>query len=122
VSVCRVEQYLWRNVVRRSTDSFLPFARTLDKRSKAKVANLDVHVRIKEKVAEFQITMDHLMGMHVMAGTDELYHEEPRLWLRKDTTTMEHAHERAVRAELQSHIDILFILKAVEKPNDVGMI
>jgi len=53
---------------------------------------------------------------------DELYHEELFLWLRKETTTMEHTHERAIRAELQSHIDILFILKAVDKPNDVGMI
>jgi hypothetical protein len=62
------------------------------------------------------------MGMHVLAGTDELYHEEPCLWFRKDTTTMEHAHKRAVRAELQSHIDTLFFLKAVDKTNDVGMI
>ena len=85
---------VWRNIVRGSTDSLLPFARTLYKRGKAKVANFDVHVRIKEKVAEFQITMDDLMGAHVMAGTGELYHEEPCLWFRKDTTTMEHAHKR----------------------------
>jgi hypothetical protein len=32
-------------------------------RGKAKVANLDVYVRIKEKVTQFQITMDPLMGM-----------------------------------------------------------
>jgi len=49
---------------------------------------------------------------------DELYHEEPFLWLRKDTTMMEHT---AIRAELQSHIDILFILKAVNKPNNEPM-
>jgi len=60
--------------------------------------------------------------MHVMAGTDELYHEEPRLWLRKDTTVMEHAHEGAVLAELQSHIDILFILEAINKANNVAMV
>jgi hypothetical protein len=35
---------------------------------------------------------------------------------------MEHAHERTVLAELQSHMHILFILKAVEKPDDVGMV
>jgi hypothetical protein len=122
VSVYRVERYFWCNIVRRSTDGLLPFARTLNKRSKAKVANLDVHVRIKEKVAQFQITMDHLMGVHVMAGADQLYHEEPRFWLCKDTTSMEHAHERTVRAELQSHIDILLILEAIDKLNDVAMI
>jgi hypothetical protein len=35
---------------------------------------------------------------------------------------MEHAHERTVGTELQSHVDVLFILKAVEKANDVGMV
>jgi len=60
--------------------------------------------------------------MHVMAGTNKLYHKESSLWLREDTTAMEHAHEGAVRTELQSHIDILIILKAVDKPNDVRMV
>jgi hypothetical protein len=35
---------------------------------------------------------------------------------------MVHAHEGAVQAELPSDIDIFFILKAVDKANDVGMI
>jgi hypothetical protein len=35
---------------------------------------------------------------------------------------MEHAHQRTVRAELQSHIYIVFILEAVDKPNYVGMV
>ena len=44
------------NIVRCSTDGLLPFAGTLDKRGKAKVANLEVHVRIKENVAQLWIT------------------------------------------------------------------
>src|SRR5712671_685750 len=66
--------------------------------------------------------MDDLMGVHVMASTNELYHEEPRLGFGKDATAMKHAHERAIRAEFQGHIDILFIFETVKKPNDVGMV
>jgi hypothetical protein len=57
-----------------------------------------------------------------MAGANQLHHEKPRLWLRKDATAMEHAHQRTIGAELEGHIDVLFILKTVNEPNDVGMV
>jgi hypothetical protein len=122
VSIRGVEQYLRGNVVWCTTNGLLPLARTLNQRGKTKVADLDIHITIKEKVPELQITMDDLMGMHVMTGTDELYHKESRLRLCEHTTAMEHAHERPVGTKLQSHVDILFVLKAVEKANDVGMV
>ncbi len=72
VSVRGVEQYLWCNVVWRATDGLLPLAGTLDKRSQAKVANLDVHVCIEKKVAKLKVTVDDLMCVHIVAGTNEL--------------------------------------------------
>jgi hypothetical protein len=121
-SVCRVEQYLQHNIIRCSTNGLLPFAGTLDKCGNAKATNLDTHVRIEEKIVQFQIKMDHLVGMHVMASADELYHKEPRLWPPKDATAIEHAHERPILVELQSHIDILLIFEAIDKSNDVAMV
>jgi hypothetical protein len=121
-SVCRVEKHLQYNIIRCSTNGLLPFAGTLDKCGKAKAANLDIHVRIEEKIVQFQIRMDHLVGMHVMASTGELYHKEPRLWPPKYATTMEHAHERPILVELQSHIDILLIFEAIDKSNGVAMV
>jgi hypothetical protein len=35
---------------------------------------------------------------------------------------VQHAHERAVGAELKGHIDVLFIFKTIHKTNDVGMV
>ena len=122
VSVCSVEQYLWGNIVRRAADSLLPLARVLDERGETKVTNLDVHIGIKEEVPKLKIAMDHLMGVHVMAGANELYHKESRFRLCEDTTTVKHVHERPIGAELQSHVDILFILEAVNEPNDVGVV
>jgi hypothetical protein len=72
VSVRGVEQYLWRNVVRRATNRFLPLAGALNKRGQTKVADFDVHVRVKEKVAKLEVTVDDLVGVHVVAGANEL--------------------------------------------------
>ena len=100
VSVRGVEQYLWGDIVRRAANSLLPLARALDKRGETEVTNLDVHVAVKEQVPKLQITMDHLVGVHVMAGTNELYHKESRFRLCEDTTTVDHVHERAIGTEL----------------------
>jgi hypothetical protein len=35
---------------------------------------------------------------------------------------MEHAHERPILVELQSHIDILLIFEAIDKSNGVAMV
>ena len=90
--------------------------------SRDKVTNLDVHIDIKEEVPKRQITMDHLMGVHVMAGANELCHKESRFRLCEDTMTVKHVHERPIGTELQSHVDVLFILEAVDEPNDVGVV
>jgi hypothetical protein len=66
--------------------------------------------------------MDDLVDMHIMAGTNELYHKESCLWLCEYTMAMEHVHKRTVETELQSHVDILFVLKAAEKVNNVEMV
>lgn len=122
MSIRGVEQYLWCDVVGRTTDGLLPLAGTLNERGKTKVADLDVHVGIEEKVAKLQITVNDLMSMHIMAGTNELYHEKSGFRLGKNATVVQHAHERAVGAELKGHIDVLFIFKTIHKTNDVGMV
>jgi hypothetical protein len=122
VSVRGVEQYLWCDIVGRATNGLLPLAGTLNKRGKAKVTNLDVHVCIKEKIAKLQITVDDLMGMHVMAGTNKLYHEKSGFRFGKDATVVQHTHKRTVGAEFQGHIDVRFILEAVYKTDNVRMV
>jgi hypothetical protein len=97
VSIRGVEQNLWRDIVGRATDGLLPLARTFDKSSQTKVADFSVHVRMKEKVAELEVTVDDLVGVHIVASTNELNHEELSLWLCKDATVVKHIHERATR-------------------------
>ena len=42
----------------------------------AKVANLDVHVPLEEQIPELEATVEDLVGVNVVAGADELDHEE----------------------------------------------
>jgi hypothetical protein len=94
----------------------------LDKGSQTKFADFDVHVRVKEKVAKLQVTVDDLVNVHVVAGTNKLNHKKSGLWLCEDATTVEHVHERAVGTKLKGHVNVLFILEAVYEPNDVRVV
>ena len=107
VPICSVEQYLWGNIVWRAADSLLPLTRTLDKRCETKVTSFAIHIAIKdlEQVPKLKTMMDHLVGVHVEAGTNEWYHKELRFQLCEDTTAVEHAHDRANGTELWGHVD-----------------
>lgn len=48
VPIRSIKQHLGGNIVWRATDSFLSFTGVLDQGSKTEVADLDVHVRVKE--------------------------------------------------------------------------
>ena len=86
------------------------------------VANLDVHVLVKEDVAELEVTVDDLMSVHVMACANELDHVESGLGFREAFPPAEHIHERAVVAELECHVDVVFVFEAFLETNDVGML
>ena len=99
VAIGSVEKDFGGDIIGRSTNSLLLFPRVLDESGKTKVANLDVHVHVKEDVAEFQVAVDNLVVVHVVAGTKELNHEVSRLWFGETLAAAEQVHEGAVVAE-----------------------
>jgi hypothetical protein len=121
VSVRGVELYLWRNIVLRAADDFLPFARALDERGQAKVPDFDVLVHVKEDIAKLYVVVYDLVGAHAVAGTDKSSYEKPDLWLC-ETDEVEHVHTRATRTKHKNRVDVLFILETNYEPNDVGMV
>ena len=96
--------------------------RALNKGCQTKVPNFDIHVRIKEKIAKFEVAVDDLVGVHVVAGTNKLNYEKPSLWLCEYMTMVEHVHESVTRTKLKGHVHILLILEMVCEANDVGMV
>ena len=76
---------------------------------------------LHKDVAEFEVTVDDLVGVHIVTSTDELYHEETGLGLGEPSSAAEHVHERAVVAELEGHVDVIGVLEAFLELDDVGM-
>jgi hypothetical protein len=75
----------WCNIVRRAADGLLLLPGALDKHTKTKVPDFDVHVHVKEKVAKLEVAVDNLVGVHVVAGADKLNHEKLGPWFCEDT-------------------------------------
>ena len=117
-----IEEHLRGDIVRRPTYRLLPLAGVLNESRKPKVANLDVHIRIQEEVAKFQIPVDDLVGVHVVACADELDHEKASFGFGKSATAAQHVHERSRGAEFKRHVDIVIVFEALLEVDDVGVL
>lgn len=122
MSVRYIEQHFRCNIIRRPTYRLLPLARILDQRRKPKVSHLNIHVTVKEEIAELQVTVDHLVLVHVVTGTNQLDHEEARFGLGEFTSAAEHVHEGAGSTEAEGHIDVRIVFEALIKFDDVGVL
>lgn len=72
VAVVAVKEDLGGNVVGCAADGFLALAREANESSETKVADLEIHVAVKEEVAKLEVAMDDRSRMHVEARVDEL--------------------------------------------------
>ena len=66
--------------------------------------------------------MDDLVGVHVVAGTNESNHEKANLLLCEDATTVGHTHERTAGTKFKSHVDVIFILEATNETDNIGVV
>lgn len=65
--------------------------------------------------------MNDLMGVHVVAGTNDLHQEETCFGFCEAAATTEHVHEGTAVAELEGHVDVVVILKTFVKADYVGV-
>jgi hypothetical protein len=121
VPIDSIEQHFRCNIVRSTTNGLLPLARALNERSESKVTDFDIHIYIEEQVPQFEITMDDLVRVHVVARPNELYHKVSCFWLGEAPPATEHVHERATWAKFECHVDVLVIFKTILETHDVGM-
>ena len=122
MAVRGIKQNLWRNIIRRSAYCLLPLSRVFDECREPEIPHFDVHIPIQEQITQFEIAMNDLVRVHVVAGSYKLEHEEPCFGLCEAPSTTKHIHERPRRAEFQRHIDIVFVLEAVQDVNDVWVV
>ena len=60
------------DVVRGSTNCSLSIPIKFKLSCKTKVSYLDLHLVVKKKISELQISVNNLMSMHVLQSTDDL--------------------------------------------------
>ena len=122
MAISRIEKYLRRNIVGCTANCLFAFTRVFDESRETKIANLYIHIAIEKDVAELEVSVDDLVGVHVVAGTDELDHEEAGFGLGEASSSAEHVREGAVVAELEGHVDVVFVFEAVLEADDVGVL
>ena len=116
-----IEKNLGCDVVRCATNSLLAFSWGFDEGGETEVAYFDVHISVEEDVAKLEVAMNDLVVVHILACANELDHEEASFRFCEAPSTTEHVHEGAIVAELEGHVHVLFVLKAVFEVNDVGV-
>lgn len=108
--------------MRRNRSVLFTFAWLFNQRSKTKVPHFDIHVSVEEEVAELEVSVDDLMGVHIVAGADDLDEEKTCFRLGIPLAAAEHVHHAAVVTELKGHVHIFIVFKALLKTDNIGML
>ena len=98
------------------------FAWLFDQGGKTKVTDFDIHVSVEEEIAELEVSVDDLMGVHIVAGADDLDEEKTCFRLGIPFAATKHIHHTAVVAELKSHVHVFVIFKTFLEANDIGVL
>mmetsp|Transcript_98942 Transcript_98942/g.121128 ORF Transcript_98942/g.121128 Transcript_98942/m.121128 type:complete len:466 (+) Transcript_98942:305-1702(+) len=76
----------------------------------------------EEEILRFQITMAHLILVHVVDGTNDLLHQNGRLHFREVARLDDPVKELSARAELHDQIDVPVIFKRLKELDDVWVV
>ena len=76
------------------------------------------HVLVEEQVAEFQVSVNDLLSVHVPRGLDELGDAAAGLDVREALATLDHLVEREVGAEAEDDVHVLLVLEVGQKLNN----
>lgn len=121
VSVSCVKQHFRGNVIGCPADGLFPLSWIFDEGSQAKVSNFDIHLGVQEEITKLQVSVDDLMGVHVVAATDELDHEVASFRFSEAFAATEHVHKRAIMAQLEGQVDVVAVLETIEEGDDIGV-
>ena len=119
VAVGGVEEDLRSNVVGGAAYGLLALSWVFDEGGEAKVAHFEVHGGVEEEVTEFEIAVDNLVSVHVVACTGKLDDVEAGFGFSEAAATAQEVHERTAGAEFESHVDVFLVVEAVLEAHDV---
>lgn len=106
----------------RPVDSLFTLAWLFDQCGQAKVAHFDVHVPVEKEIAELEVSVDDLVGVHIVASPDDLDEEKTCFGFGVSFSTTEHVHHAACFAEFEGHVHVFVVFEAFFESDNVGML
>ena len=110
---------LRRDIVGSTANRALPLTIKLELGSETEIADLDLHLVVKEEVAQLQISVDDAMTVEVLDSGADLVDVALDFELMEALTPAQELVQRLILAELEEDVDILCVLEEVLKANDV---
>lgn len=101
------------DVVRRAADGLSLLVLVVDPSCQSQVPHLDVQLLIYEQVSQLQVTVDHVVLVHVLDGKKELRHEVGRLGLGEPLAALDHLVHALVVTQFQQYVAVLAIFEEV---------
>mmetsp|Transcript_47244 Transcript_47244/g.110399 ORF Transcript_47244/g.110399 Transcript_47244/m.110399 type:complete len:308 (-) Transcript_47244:7-930(-) len=76
----------------------------------------------EQEVLRLQVTVAHMVLVHVVDGTDDLLHQDGRLHLGEVAGLDDAIEELAAGAQLHDQVDVPVVLKRLKELDDVGVV
>jgi hypothetical protein len=88
-------------------------------RGKAEVSDFQVHALSQKQVAELEVSVDYVIVVHVRYPLHQLLDVEPSFDFVESLASFEQVGERLVVADVQQHVDVVFVLEIPVEPDHV---
>mmetsp|Transcript_24716 Transcript_24716/g.30853 ORF Transcript_24716/g.30853 Transcript_24716/m.30853 type:complete len:293 (-) Transcript_24716:24-902(-) len=121
VTLLALEDF-WSDIVRRTANGALALAVELKLGSETEVANLDLHLVVKEEVAKLEISMNYPVAVEVLDSRADLVDVTLHFELVEALAATQKLVQGLVLAQLEKNIDILGVFEEVLEPDDVVLV
>jgi hypothetical protein len=110
------------DVIRRSANGVLTIGGTVDFGRKAQISDFNFHVFGEEQIAQFQVTVDDALAVHVLAGVRNLQHVVLRFLFREAHPAFDELVHGVIGAQFKNEVVRFHVLKPPVKFDNVLVI
>jgi len=112
-------EHLRSQIVGRSADGTLAFTLVKYLSSEAEIADFKLHALSQEEIAQFEISMDHVLFMHVLDAATQLMDVVAGLDFGEALASAHKVRKGLVMANVKHYVDVLPIFEVSVKSHYV---
>lgn len=110
------------NIVRSTANCSLSLAIKLELGGKTEIADLDLHLVVKEEIAQLEISMNDAVTVEVLDGGADLVYVALNFKLVEALASAEQLVEGLVLTQLEQDVDVLGVFEEVFETDDVVLV